>query len=372
MQDKANILLVDDEMGPRESLRIILKPYYNVFAAERGGQAIEIMEQIPIDLVTVDLRMPGLSGVKVLERVKQHDPDIEAIIITGYGSMDTAIEGLRLGAFDYIAKPFDVQHVLDLIRRALERRAAKLKLKQFRTDFLANVSHELRTPLSVVLGFVSLLMDQFVGKLTDEQLSILERVYKNSEELLGLIDNMLCLSSVNTGELPQSEEELDLGQIVDEAARSFHAVLSDKGICLSVEIKPGAIRMVSDPDKIKRIVQNLLSNAIKFTPRGEITIKAHRSLHTKSVQLEIIDTGIGIHRDRIELIFQPFCELDSSSQRQFPGLRLGLTLARKLTDLLEGSLEIRSQPGVGTHVIVNLPDRSERHKKAPARISTGG
>src|SRR3990170_5463246 len=101
MDYKANILIIDDELGPRESLKMILKPHYNVYTAERGGQAVEILNQMPIDLVTVDLRMPGLPGIKILEKVKNYDPDVEAIIITGYGSMDTAIEGLRLGAFDY-------------------------------------------------------------------------------------------------------------------------------------------------------------------------------------------------------------------------------------------------------------------------------
>ncbi len=109
---KPHVLVVDDEMGPRESLKMILNPYYNVHVAERGGQAIEMLKQHQVDLVTLDLKMPGLSGIHVLEKLKQHDPDIEAIIITGYGSLDTAIEGLRLGAFDYISKPFDVNHIL--------------------------------------------------------------------------------------------------------------------------------------------------------------------------------------------------------------------------------------------------------------------
>ena len=99
MPAKPSILVVDDEMGPRESLKMILNPYYNVHTADRGTQAVEMLKQVPVDLVTVDLKMPGFSGINVLEKVKQHDPDIEAIIITGYGSLDTAIEGLSARRF---------------------------------------------------------------------------------------------------------------------------------------------------------------------------------------------------------------------------------------------------------------------------------
>src|SRR5574342_729764 len=95
--NKPHVLVVDDEMGPRESLKMILNPHYTVHVAERGGQAIELLSKFPIDLVTLDLKMPGFSGINVLEKVKQYDPDIEAIIITGYCALETSIEGLRLG-----------------------------------------------------------------------------------------------------------------------------------------------------------------------------------------------------------------------------------------------------------------------------------
>src|SRR5918996_5964066 len=134
---KPHILVVDDEMGPRESLKMILNPYYNVHMAERGGQAIELLAKHPVDLVTLDLKMPGFTGINVLEKIKQYDPDIEAIIITGYGSLDTAIEGLRLGAFDYISKPFDVHHILSLVERGLERRRSRTRLKNVRSDFIS-------------------------------------------------------------------------------------------------------------------------------------------------------------------------------------------------------------------------------------------
>ncbi len=362
MIEKANILIVDDEMGPRESLKMILKPYFNVYTAERGGQAIEILAQARIDLVTLDLKMPGLSGTKVLEKIKERDPDIEAIIITGYGSMDTAIEGLRLGAFDYISKPFDVNHILALVRRALERRNARVKLKQIKTEFMANVSHELRTPLSVVIGFVSILLDQLIGKLTAEQQKALEKVYKNSGELLELVDNVLCLTSLSSGDLPLFEREFDVGLMVKEAAERYQKSLAEKGIAFSIQAPAGGIRVVSDLAKVSRIFQNLLHNAIKFTVKGQVSVKMHRSVNRGVVDLEIVDTGIGIHRDKIEGMFQPFQQMDGSMQREFSGMGLGLTVARRLTDFLGGTLEIRSLPDVGTHVLLSIPYRVAAQK----------
>lgn len=366
--DRANILIVDDEMGPRESLKMILKPYFNVYTAERGGQAIEILNQTPIDLVTLDLRMPGLSGTKVLEKIKQRDPDIEAIIITGYGSMDTAIEGLRLGAFDYISKPFDVNHILALVRRALERRNARLRLREIKSEFLANISHELRTPLSVVIGFVSILLDQLIGKLTDAQQRALEKVYKNSEDLLELIDNVLCLTSLNSGDLPLVEKEFDVGLMVKEAAERYARQLQEKGVELAVQLPPTGARTVSDAGKVSRVFHNLLHNAVKFTAKGQISAKVHRSMNRGVIDIEIIDTGVGIPRDQIEGMFQPFQQLDGSMRREFSGMGLGLTVARRLTDFVGGSLEIRSQANIGTHVLLSIPYRAVTQRDAASEI----
>lgn len=361
MVEKVSILVVDDEIGTRESLRTILKPYYNVYTAEEGGRAIEILNQVPIGVVTLDIKMPGLAGTRVLEKVKQRDPDIEAIIITGYGSMETAIDGLRLGAFDYVTKPFDVNLVLTLVRRALERRNARQKLRQLKSEFFANLSHELRTPLSVVIGFVSLLLGQSIGKLTDEQRDALERAYKNSEELLELVDNVLYLSSLDTGDLSKEEGEVDLCAVIKKGSKRYEKTAAEKGIHFTIRLPREEIWIVSDPAKLARIFQNLLHNAIKFTPSGQITIKVHRSMRRRVVDLEIVDKGIGIPRDQIETMFQPFRQLDSSLRRRFSGLGLGLSVARQLTDFIGGTLEMRSQPGMGTHVLLSIPclQRSE-------------
>jgi signal transduction histidine kinase len=356
--NKAHILVVDDEMGPRESLKMILHPYYNVHVAERGGQAVDYLNKFPVDLVTLDLKMPGFTGINVLEKVKQHDPDIEAIIITGYGSLDTAIEGLRLGAFDYISKPFDVNHILSLVRRGIERRDAKAKLRQVRSDFLSNVSHELRTPLSVVVGFVYLLLNQVIGKLSAEQQKVLETVYRNSEELLELIDNVLWMTSLSSGDASPILEKFDAREIVEEAVKRYERSIREKNLKLTIDILDTGASIVSDRSKVQRIFQNIFNNAVKFTTAGEIRVQARVSEDREVLELQVSDTGIGIESSKMESIFEPFQQVDNSIQRSFSGLGLGLTVARRMAELIGGEIQVKSELGAGTTVLMRFRSKA--------------
>jgi signal transduction histidine kinase len=356
--NKPHILVVDDELGPRESLKMILNPYYNVHVAERGAQAIDILNKFPVDLVTLDLKMPGFTGINVLEKVKQYDPDIEAIIITGYGSLDTAIEGLRLGAFDYISKPFDVSHILALVRRGIERRGAKARLRQVKSDFLSNVSHELRTPLSVVVGFVYLLLNQVIGKLSEEQQKVLETVYRNSEELLELIDNVLWMTSLSSGDASPILDRFDAREIVDETVKRYERSIREKSLTLTIDIPDGGASIISDRSKVERIFQNIFNNAVKFTSAGEIRVKARVSADRAVLDLEVSDTGIGIDKSKMESIFEPFQQVDNSIHRSFSGLGLGLTVARRMAELIGGAVQVKSEPGAGTTVLMKFPSKA--------------
>jgi putative two-component system response regulator len=130
-----NILIVDDEIGPRESLRMILKQNYNVFAADNGQSAIQMVQQSKMDVVTLDLKMPGISGIDALKEIRSIDSDVMAIIITGFGSLKSAIEAIRYGVFDYIPKPFNVPEILSIINRSVQRKRLNLKIKEFLTKF---------------------------------------------------------------------------------------------------------------------------------------------------------------------------------------------------------------------------------------------
>ncbi len=125
-----NILIVDDEIGPRESLRMILKPNYNVYAVESGYAAIQMVQQVEMDVLTLDLKMPGMSGIDTLKEIRTIDPEVMVIIITGYGTLKSAIEAIRYGVFDYIPKPFNVPEILSIIDKSIQRRKLNLKVKE--------------------------------------------------------------------------------------------------------------------------------------------------------------------------------------------------------------------------------------------------
>jgi putative two-component system response regulator len=125
-----NILIVDDEIGPRESLRMILKPNYNVFTVENGNAAIQMIQQVAMDVVTLDLKMPGISGIDTLKEIRMIDPDVMIVIITGYGTLKSAIEAIRYGVFDYIPKPFNVPEIISIIDKSAQRRKLNMKIKE--------------------------------------------------------------------------------------------------------------------------------------------------------------------------------------------------------------------------------------------------
>lgn len=126
-----NVLIVDDEIGPRESLRMILKPHYNVFCVDDGRAALEMVRQVEFDVITLDLRMPGMSGIETLKEIRRIDPDVMIVIITGYGTLESAIEAIRYDVFDFVPKPFNVPEIIAIIHRSIERRRISRKIKAF-------------------------------------------------------------------------------------------------------------------------------------------------------------------------------------------------------------------------------------------------
>jgi two-component system, sensor histidine kinase and response regulator len=355
MEDRASLLIIDDERGPTESLRMIFKPEFNVFTASGGEEALEILNQSPIDVVTLDLRMPGMPGIEVMEHIKRHDPDIEVIVVTGYASLDSAIRGLRHRVFDYVTKPFDVPQISSLVHKALDRRRAALRARRIKEDFLANLSHELRTPLSAIIGYNSILTEELHARLSDDQRVAFDRIQANSQKLLNLIETVLLLNSLDAGELQISIATFDVRETLRRAARHFAAAARQRGLTIVVEGDSSALWLESDEHKLERVLWALIDNAVKFTPHGSIQLGARAGAAADSCEIFIQDTGIGIEEAELPQLIDGLHR--DAGQRDFlhHGLGLGLRMALRLTEFLGGTMRVRSAVGSGTRFTLSLP-----------------
>lgn len=352
MDNRASLLIVDDERGPTESLRMVFKSEFDVYTAPGGHEALEIVQAQPIDVVTLDLRMPGMPGVEVMEHIKKHDPDIEIIVVTGYASLDSAVRGLRNQVFDYVTKPFDVPQMSTLVHRALERRRESLRARRVKDDFLANLSHELRTPLSAIIGYNSILTEELHTRLNEDQRVAFDRIQANSQKLLNLIETVLLLNSLDAGELRLTLSTFDIRETLRRVARQFAAAARQRGLGLSVEGDLTPIWVTSDEHKLERILWALIDNAVKFTPDGSIALGAHLSADRSRVEISVRDTGVGIHNTDIAQLVEDIVPAPTARAR---GLGLGLRMASRLTDFLGGALHVRGEQSGGTLFTVAIP-----------------
>jgi signal transduction histidine kinase len=217
----------------------------------------------------------------------------------------------------------------------------------------------------VVVGFVYLLLNQVIGKLSEEQQKVLETVYRNSEELLELIDNVLWMTSLSSGDTSPIIEKFDARQIVDETVKRYQRTIAEKNLTLTIDIPEGGASIVSDRAKVERIFQNIFNNAVKFTSVGEIRVKARVSADRGILDLEVSDTGIGIDKSKMDSVFEPFQQVDNSIHRSFSGLGLGLTVARRMAELIGGAIQVKSEPGIGTTVMMRFPSKAVASAAVP-------
>jgi signal transduction histidine kinase len=350
MTSRPRIMIVDDEMGVRESLRAILQSDYDVLTAGSGEEALDVVARERVDVMTLDLKMPGLGGIRVLERAKQIDPDVEVLIITGYGSLDTAVQGLRFRAFDYLSKPFDCDHVRRLVQMAVARRVAAQRMRSVPEQFLASLSHEFRTPLNVIMGYSSILQEQTAGNLSEEQRVALDRIQANSTSLLAYVETLFYMAELDRGLLALAVGPVRFADVLSRVANDLKVAAAEKGLLLQVDV-PGDLRLVTDEDMLDRLVRALATNAVQFTAHGEVCLRGRPA--AGGATLEVTDTGPGLPAD---LILETEDVVAGRTGTRPPRLLgFGLRLAGRLVRTLGASLTIAASPR-GTTCQLVLPD----------------
>jgi signal transduction histidine kinase len=374
------ILIVDDEVDLVAALcQVLQEQGYSTAGAASGPAALDALraataaETTPFDVLITDLMMPDMSGVELLREALAIDADLIGIVMTGHGTIETAIEAMKGGALDYILKPFNLSVITPILQRAVAMRRLRLEnatlLRQVANHIekleettrqlqIANkdldayswsVSHDLRGHLHRIIGFSKLLSDEGPGPLNAEQKELMSFVCVGGQQLLRLAEDLLRFARL--GQQSVAKENIEVVPLVQGILENLRALFPGRRVDLRIDALPDAL---ADPSLFKQVLENLLSNALKFTqhvpnPMIEITgrINAGETMYC------IRDNGAGFDMVDAQRLFLNFQRLHSESE--FEGTGLGLTIVRRILERHGGTVSAEAAVGKGAAFTITLP-----------------
>jgi signal transduction histidine kinase len=373
--DLPQILVIDDEIGPRESLRMLLKPNYQVHTADCVEAGIKLLREKQPDTIVMDIRMPGMTGIEGLRKIREIDPHLSVIMLTGFGALDTAKEALRLGANDYISKPFDAREMQDVIGRNVERTRvqrtsehAASEIKELNNRLLKELAqkerlaslgqasaefvHDISNPLTIVWGYVQLLAKRLEQSESEgnqnatsvKELNIIEQNVRMCRELLTMWQSYGSVEA-------SPPKPISVSQIVSEVVKSAHGMATQSGVNVQASICEDPCTLIGDTVQIQRAIQNVIINGIQAAAekKGKVTVDcAQKDFY---VDLRIEDNGTGINPAQLNRIFDPYF----TTKQAKSGTGLGLYIAKKVVEDHNGSITVESTPDVGTLFTIRLP-----------------
>lgn len=374
------ILIVDDERENLNLLARVLEDRYHVFRAGDGPSGLAILKAHDIHMILADQRMPGQTGVALLEEVRRRHPETVRILITAYPDMDVAVSAINRGQVKrFISKPYDpselqlvVEQELEVfdLARANRRLNGQLKeavdgllkanrelkeLDRTKDWFLANVSHELKTPLVSGMGYLDLILSGDVGPVPKRMVKGLRIAQRNLGRLLSLIQDLLSLARLRYRPEAVEVSRFDLGALVHECVESLKARSRKKSLDVKAVIPRGLPKVEADERRIHGVLTNVLSNAEKFTPeRARIRIRVDRKGLKRAV-VRVEDNGIGVGRAKAANSFPFFKHADDPLVKKYGGLGIGLLLAREILKSHGCDIALASGPRRGTTVTFDLP-----------------
>ncbi len=361
--DKKNtILVIDDEESLRDSCsQIIVKEGYRAETAGDGLAGFAKIQELQPDLVLIDLKMPGQSGFEVLDRIKEFDPNIISIVITGYATVESAVEAMKKGAYDFLPKPFSPDQLRIIIKRGLERRRLILETDSLRREkklmeenFITMVSHQLRSPLGTIAQYFEVILGGMAGEVGPKQKEMLSKARDRLEKLMELINDWLDLARMNRGQIVDRFKPLSLKKILENIVEFM--LPSAQAENLSIELVPysGDDSAEGDDETLTQVFSNLISNAIKYNKPGG-RIKVFLEEKETSIAVNVEDTGIGILEEHLPLIFDQFFRVKSVDGKKSKGTGLGLSIAKKIVEAHNGTIQVTSEVGKGSTFTVFLP-----------------
>ncbi|MES2118166.1 MAG: response regulator [Pseudomonadota bacterium] len=382
---RPRILIVDDEGAHMQALCSTLRDHgYDTCGYDTGEAALAALRATGYDLLLADLMMPGMDGITLVQAARAIDPDLACIIMTGEGSIASAVRAMKVGALDYIIKPFKVSTILPVLARALETRMLRMenaklesqlrahaaemdalnkdlelarqqaeRANQEKSTFLSHMSHELRTPLNAILGFAQILTSDKLPSTADEKQAFARHILQAGRHLLTLINEVLDLAKIESGAMTLSLEPVALARVFQECQAMIQPLATRRGIELRFPARAPA-HVLADRTRLKQVLINLLSNAVKYNrERGTVALDCVAA-QAGRVRIAVRDTGAGLTAAQLELIFQPFNRLGQEGSSE-EGTGIGLALTKRLMEAMRGQIGVASMVGVGSTFWVELP-----------------
>jgi signal transduction histidine kinase len=374
--DILRVLVVDDETGMRLAVARVLGSFtvrpgdeadtavtFEVQTAESGEQALELMAVSVPDIVLLDVKMPGISGLEVLREMNERGIQTLTVMITAYATLETAIDATKRGAHDFLPKPFTPDELRVAMRRVVkhlmvQRQAKRLaeEKRQVRFQFISVLGHELKAPLAAIEGYLQILKDGSAGRDPATQAQVVERALVRAGGMRRLISELLDLTRIESGQKRREFSEVDVRELARAALDTVAPAASARHITTTLEAAPD-LRIVADRGELEILLNNLVSNAVKYNrDGGRVDVRIDRQ--DGVLRLAVADTGIGLSPEETSRLFQEFVRIKNDRTRTIPGTGLGLSIVKKLAQLYGGDVAVQSEPNVGSTFTVTLRDHA--------------
>jgi signal transduction histidine kinase len=373
MKSIKTVLLVEDNLGDARLLREMLSEqgshYTELTHVASMRDAEEYLAKHAVDIILLDLGLPDAQGLGAVRRARAAAPGVTLVVLTGLDDESLASQAMQEGAQDYLIKgQIETRALLRALRYAIERK----RLAQLQDEFVSTVSHELRTPLTSISGSLGLLVGKAAGDLPVTAARLLAIAYTNSQRLIRLVNDILDIEKVESGQVIFNFKRVEVRSLVGQAIEANREFAKGYGVKLRFG-ESSAHEVRADPDRLMQVVTNLLSNAIKFSPpKAEVVVAIENT--DEHVRISVRDHGPGISADFRSRIFEKFAQADASNQRQKGGTGLGLSIVKQIVLRLGGVTGFSDAPGGGTIFYVDFPrlDRVGDGEAARAEIKDAG
>ncbi len=369
--ERLRVLVTDDEPGMTAAVERVLKDYcvslsgvtgevgFEVDTALTGEEALEIMEQRSPDILLLDYKLPGISGLDVLDRVTAGEAETLTVMITAYATLETAVSATKRGAWDFLAKPFTPDELKSTIRKAagsviLSRQARRLaaEKRMVRFQFISVLAHELKAPLAAIEGYLHIVNDRVSGDDLAAYDHVFERCMIRTRHMRKLVMDLLDLTRIESGQKTRELTQTDIVEAARHAMETAEPEASQRNISINLEA-PDSVLMRADRAEIGMIFNNLLSNAVKYNrDGGSVTVALAEEDDT--VTIKVADTGIGMSKEEVDRLFDEFVRIRNERTRDILGSGLGLSIVKKLALLYGGRVHVESKPDAGSTFTVTL------------------